>query len=120
MLFVQLKMASNFIFAFLSGASGGFGGDGKGLYQAFLVVQRRDVKIKIFILIFSLVEHWNGRSITNINEFFTTSPRAIRLVLATLCENCPLTFNLFVYLLSFNFHLLTYRRRVRTCRGEDY
>ena len=93
-------MARNFIFAFLSGASRGFDGDGIGLHKAFLVVPRRDVKMKIFILIFSLVEHWNRRSIININEFLATSPRAIPLVLASLCGNYPLTFNLVVYLLS--------------------
>ena len=100
MLFVLLKMARNFIFAFLSGASRGFDGDGIGLHKAFLVVLRRDMKMKIFILIFSLVEHWNRRSIININEFLATSPRAIPLVLASLCGNYPLTFNLVVYLLS--------------------
>ena len=56
--------------------------------------------MKIFILTFSLVQHWNRRSIININEFLTTNPRAIPLVLASLCGDCPLTFNLFVYLHS--------------------
>ena len=55
--------------------------------------------MKIFILTFSLVQHWNRSSIININEFLTTSPRTIPLVLASLCRNCLLTFNLFVYLL---------------------
>ena len=88
------------IFAFLSLAWRGFGGDGIGLHKAFSLVPRRDVKMKIFILIFSLVQYWNRRSIININKFLTTSPRATPLVLASLCGNCPLTFNLFVYLLS--------------------
>ena len=99
-LFVQLKMAWNFIFAFPSGTWRGFGGDGMGLHEAFLVVPLRDVEMKIFILTFSLVQHWNRRLIININEFLTTSARAIPLVLASLCGNSPLTFNLFVYLLS--------------------
>ena len=99
-LFVQLKMARNFICAFLSSTWSGFGGDGIGLHKAFLMVQWRDVKIKIFILTFNLVQHWNRRSIININELLTTSPRAVPLVLASLCGNCPLIFNLFVYLLS--------------------
>ena len=84
-LFVQLKMAWNFIFAFLSGTWRGFGGDGIDLHKAFLGVPRRVVGMKIFILTFSLVQHWNRRSIININEFLTTSPRAIPLVLASLC-----------------------------------
>ena len=59
-------MARIFIFAFLSGASRGFGGDGIDLHKAFLGVPRRGVEMKIFILTFSLVQHWNRRSIINI------------------------------------------------------
>ena len=90
-------MAWNVIFAFLSGTWRGFGGDGIGLHKAFLVVPQRGVEVKIFILTSCLVEHWNRRSIIDINEFLTTSPRAIPLVLASLCRNCPLTFNLLIY-----------------------
>ena len=53
--------------------------------------------MKIFIMTFSLVVHWNRRSIINIKEFLTTSPKVFPLVLALLCGNCPLTFNLFVF-----------------------
>ena len=63
----SIKMAWNFVFAFLSGASGGFGGDGIGLHEAFLVVPRMRVRMKIFIWIFGLVGHWSRRPITNIN-----------------------------------------------------
>ena len=62
--------------------------------QSLLEVPRRGVEMKVFMLIFSLVQHLNRKSIINI----TTSPREIPLVLASLCGNCPLTFNFCVYL----------------------
>ena len=99
-LFVRSKMAWSFILEILSSAWRGFSRDGIGLHKAFLWVPLRGVGMKIFILTFSLIQHSSRRSIININEFLTTSPRAVPLVLATLCENCSLTLNLFASLIQ--------------------
>ena len=96
---IFLAFCWSFILEFLSSAWRGFSRDGIGLHKTFLGVPLRGVEMKIFILTFSLIQHSSRRSIININEFLTTSPRAVPLVLASLCENCSLTLNLFASLI---------------------